>query len=70
MKPLSAKKLIKILEQNGFILLRQKGSHMIWRNSESRATVLIASYGGTKPLPIGTFLAIVKQTKLPKNLFH
>jgi len=69
MKPLSAKRVAKILQQQGFTLLRQKGSHTIWRNLTTGATVLLASHGRNKPLPIGTFLAIVKQSKIPKTNF-
>ncbi len=37
---LTAKDLIKVLEKNGFILVRQSGSHMIYKNKENiRATV-------------------------------
>ena len=54
MRPLVAKKLIAVLEENDFVLSRQKGSHLIYKN---------------KPIHIGTFLAIVKQSKLPKEKF-
>lgn len=37
---LTAKDLIRLLEKRGFKLVRQHGSHMIYRNSEGiRATV-------------------------------
>ncbi len=37
---LTAKDFIKILEKNGFVLTRQSGSHMIYRNSDGiRATI-------------------------------
>ena len=37
---LTAKDLMKILKKNGFLLIRQSGSHMIYRNEEGiRATV-------------------------------
>ena len=69
MKSLSAKKLLKILQSNGFVISRQRGSHLILKNKEG--TILpVALHGGSKSIPIGTFLAIVKQSKLPKNVFH
>ena len=67
MRPLSAKKLIKVLEKNGFILSRQKGSHMIFKNSATGIIVPVHLHGKNKPIFIGTFIAIVKQSKIPKN---
>ncbi len=69
MKALSAKALIKILEQNGFVLSRQKGSHAIFRNIKTNIMVPVPFHGKNKPIHIGTFLAIVKQSKIPKNKF-
>lgn len=37
---ITAKEIIKILEKRGFILVRQSGSHMIYRNKDGiRVTV-------------------------------
>jgi len=70
MKSLSAKELIKVLQKNGFILARQKGSHMIFKNLESGIIVPVPLHGGNKPIPIGTFLAIVKQSKIARRKFR
>ena len=69
MKPLSAKQVIKILERSGFLFSRQKGSHMIFRHPATGNIVPVPLHGGNRPLPIGTFLAIVKQSKIPKQKF-
>lgn len=69
MKSLTAKNLIKILQENGFILSRQKGSHMIWKNSNSGIIIPVPLHGKSKLIPIGTLLAIVKQSKIPKEKF-
>jgi len=69
MKPISARKLVKILRENGFIISRQKGSHQIWKNPATGAIVPVPLHGGAKPIFIGTFLAIVKQSKIPKEKF-
>ena len=69
MKLLTARKLIKILEENGFVLSRQKGSHMIWKNPDSGLMVPVPLHGRSKPIPIGTLLAIIKQSKIPKEKF-
>jgi len=40
LNPISPEKLIKILKQQGFEKIRQKGSHIFFRNSEGRTTVI------------------------------
>lgn len=36
----TAKDIIKLLEKRGFLLVRQSGSHMIYRNSEGVRTTV------------------------------
>ena len=69
MKSLSAKDIIRILLANGFTISRQRGSHIIFVNANTGATVPVALHGGNKAIPIGTFLAIVKQSQLPRETF-
>lgn len=69
MRPLKAREVIKILEENGFTLSRQKGSHMIFKNHTTGTIVPVPLHGGNKPIHIGTFLAIVKQSKLSREKF-
>ncbi len=69
MRPITAKKLIKILEANGFILSRQKGSHHIYKHPDSNIIVPIPLHGKNNPIPIGTLLAIIKQSKISKEQF-
>ena len=70
MKSITAKKLIRILRENGFALSRQKGSHMIWKNIESNLIVPVPLHGKSKAIPIGTLMAIIKQSKIPKEKFR
>ena len=69
MKPITAGKLIKILRENGFMLSRQKGSHQIWKNPRTGITVPVPLHGKSKPIFLGTMLAIIKQSKIPKEKF-
>jgi predicted RNA binding protein YcfA (HicA-like mRNA interferase family) len=62
MKALTARQLIRILEANDFRLARQRGSHMIYKHAVSGRMVPVPLHGANKPLPIGTFLAIMKQS--------
>ncbi|MBI2589535.1 type II toxin-antitoxin system HicA family toxin [Candidatus Berkelbacteria bacterium] len=69
MHPLPAKKLIKILKKHGFELTRQRGNHQILYNSQTGATVPVPIHGGNRPINVGTFMAIVNQSKLPRKVF-
>ena len=46
--------LIKLLESNGFIFRRAKGSHHIYYNAQSNKTAVVPVHGG-KDLKKGTF---------------
>ncbi|MDP2704297.1 MAG: type II toxin-antitoxin system HicA family toxin [bacterium] len=70
MKSLTAKQVINILQKYGFSLSRQRGSHMIFHNKTTGKSVPVPLHGKTKPLPIGTFLAIIKQSDIPKEKFN
>ena len=69
-KSLTAKQIVKILETNGFVLVRQKGSHQIYKRNNPHVLVPIPLHAKNKLLPIGTFLAIIKQSNLPKEKFE
>ena len=69
MKPITARKLIRILKENGFVLSRQKGSHMIFKNQKTGVIVPVPLHGASKPIFIGTLKAIIKQSKIPSEKF-
>ncbi|MCH8263496.1 MAG: type II toxin-antitoxin system HicA family toxin [Proteobacteria bacterium] len=62
----SSKKIISVLEQNKFELIKQKGSHKKFRSPEGR-TVIVPD--PKKEIPIGTFLSIVRQSGLNRSDF-
>jgi predicted RNA binding protein YcfA (HicA-like mRNA interferase family) len=61
----SAKELIKILEERGFVFKRAKGSHQIYYNPVTNKTVVVPIHGN-KDLPKGTFYTILKQAAIDK----
>ena len=69
MRTINAGKLIKILKENGFVLSRQKGSHQIWKNLKTNVIVPVPLHGKSNPIHLGTFIAIIKQSKIPKEKF-
>ncbi len=56
----------KMLEANGYVLTRSKGSHQIFFNKDTNKTVVVPSHGN-KDLKKGTFFAILKQAGLSKE---
>ncbi len=58
--------LIKLLEKNGFLFKRSKGSHQIFYNSATNITVIVPVHG-SKDVKKGTFLAILKQAGIDKR---
>jgi len=65
LSPLTSQKVIKILERNGFVLDRTKGSHQIYYHSESKRRVIIPYH--KKDLPKGTLMEILKQAGISKE---
>jgi len=60
LKNIKVKEVIKILENNGFFIKRQSGTHIILRNN-GRLVVVPAHHS---TIPIGTFKSIEKQSGL------
>lgn len=63
----SPKYLIKLLEENGFLFKRAKGSHQIFHNSITNKTVIVPVHG-SKDVKKGTFLGILKQAGIEKTI--
>ena len=66
---LSGRDVCSILEQHGFQIVRQRGSHMVMQRRTDGGTV-------TVPVPnhaeirIGTLQAIIRQSGIPRNAFE
>jgi len=58
-------KLIRLLERNGFVIDRVKGSHHIYYHPEARRRVTVPFH--KKDLPKGTLLEILKQAGISKE---
>jgi len=67
LKALPARKVLKILNNLGFKIIRQRGSHVILKHSDGRMTfVPIHSKEEIGP---GLLLKIIKDAKLSKEEF-
>jgi predicted RNA binding protein YcfA (HicA-like mRNA interferase family) len=55
---INSKDVVKILEKNGFVVTRQKGTHVIMKNNGNVVVVPVHH----KTMPIGTLKSIEKQS--------
>jgi predicted RNA binding protein YcfA (HicA-like mRNA interferase family) len=56
------RKLIRALEQDGFMYRRAKGSERVYRHPDGRRVVIHYHHGG-ETLPIGTLRQIIEATR-------
>jgi len=66
---LTADEVIRVLRQNGFILVSQRGSHQKWRHPDSGRQVIVPFHKG-KSLPLGTLDSIVEGSGIPRQAFR
>jgi len=66
--PISGKKLCKILEKLGFQKIYGKGSHIRFKHTDGRRTVVPVH--GDEDLGIGLLNAILKQVKLDRGEYE
>jgi len=62
---LTPKKVIKILEKNGFLLDHSTGSHMVYYHPEKRKRVTVPFH--RRDIPKGTLMSILKQAGIEKD---
>ncbi len=67
LKPITAKKLIKILSKIGFQVIRQKGSHASLKHSDGRVTVI--PIHPTEKIDRSLLRKIIKEVKLTREEF-
>jgi predicted RNA binding protein YcfA (HicA-like mRNA interferase family) len=69
LRVLSAKQVCQILTEQGFIQVRQRGSHIIMQKKidDSTLTIPVPNYSEIK---IGTLQSIIRQSNLPRSLFE
>lgn len=60
--PMTPKEMIKLLEANGFIEIRQNGSHKFFENKKTNKRTTVPYH--SKELPKGTEQIILKQAGL------
>lgn len=66
---LSGKEVCQILATQGFVNVRQKGSHIIMQKAEKETTITVP-VPDHHELKKGTLLGIIRQSGLPRSLFE
>lgn len=61
----TAKELIRLLTERGFVFDRQKGSHAIYKHPDGTKRVIVPMHN--RDLPKGTFHSILKQAGIRKE---
>lgn len=63
---------IRILEANGFVLARQRGSHRAYEGVVDGKVrlVIVACHRESDDIRAGTLSSMVRQSGLPKRLFR
>lgn len=69
LRVLSGREVCKILESQGFVEVRRRGSHILMqlREEDHTTTVPVPDH---KELRIGTLRSIIRQSGLAKSLFE
>ena len=61
--------MCKILYENGFVQVRQKGSHIIMQKKQEGNTITVPVPNHNE-IKIGTLQSIIRQSQLLKELFE
>ncbi len=67
LKPVSPEKLIKVLEKLGYNSVRQKGSHLIMENSETKKITVIPMHN--RDVGKGLLRQIIKEIGIEREEF-
>lgn len=69
LRVLSGDQVAEILEEHGFVRVRQRGSHLSMqrRAGDATLTVIVPMH---RELRTGTLLSVIRQSKLDRALFE
>lgn len=70
LRRLSGREVRAILERYGFVLVRQKGSHMIMQFRKPGGGTITVPVPDHRELKTGTLLGVIEQSALPRALFE
>ena len=65
----SGEQIVSIMEKNGFLPVRQKGSHIIMQKRTDDGSTITVPVPLHKVLKIGTLQSIIRQSGISKEAF-
>ncbi len=65
----SGREICRILAKEGFVEVRQRGSHIVMQKQmeETTLTVIVPDHSEVR---VGTLTSIIRQSQLPRSLFE
>jgi predicted RNA binding protein YcfA (HicA-like mRNA interferase family) len=63
---MKARDIIKMIEEDGWYIVRQKGSHKQYKHKTKKGLVTIAAHKMSDELALGTLNSIFKQAQIKK----
>ena len=66
---LSGKEICQILSKYGFIIVRQKGSHIVVQKKTDTSTITVP-VPNHKEIRLGTLKSIIRQSQVPSKEFE
>lgn len=69
LRVLSGRDIARILALNGFVQVRQRGSHMVMQRRTEASTITVP-VPDHRELRRGTLLSIIRQSQLARELFE
>ena len=69
LRVLSGREVCTILESQGFLVVRQRGSHIVVQKRLDATTVTVPVPDHAE-LELGTLASIIRQSRVPRKLFE
>jgi len=63
---MKARDIIKLIEQDGWFLIRQKGSHRQFKHKTKKGLVTVAAHKMSDEIAVGTLISIYKQAQIER----
>lgn len=64
---MKVREVIKLIEKDGWYMVRQKGSHMQFKHSTKKGLVTIACHRMSDDIARGTMASILRQAQIDKK---
>ena len=69
LRVLSGRDVCGLLAEHGFVLVRQRGSHLMMQKADAGSTVTVP-VPDHKEIRRGTLMSVIRQSGLPRHLFE